>query len=330
MHLRQIEAFRSVMLSGGITAAAAMMRISQPSVSRLIGDLERAVGFPLFVRRGRQLYPTKQAEIFFDVVRRSYTGLDLLEQAARRIRAHPVGTIRVASLPNLAGCVLPEAVRQFHHLYPDIKVTVEAFNQQGVEDRVFLGQADFGLGVRTTRKDGLRVSALADAEYVCVLPPGHRLARCKTVRAADLNGEQMIGPMHESEALWDDIDRMLVTEKVDVQRSVEVQMSFPSYCFVTAGLGLMIAEPFSAPLFAQCGVVLRRFRPKIHSTFTLVEANGIGPASKAVAALQGFIRQASEAQLKQVDALCRDAGPKPQRGTTTAAARKAPPRKPAP
>ena len=43
MNLRQLEAFRATMRCGSITEAAAMMHISQPSVSRLIADLERAI-----------------------------------------------------------------------------------------------------------------------------------------------------------------------------------------------------------------------------------------------------------------------------------------------
>jgi len=43
MNQRQLEAFRATMRSGSITAAAKLMHISQPSVSRLISDLERSV-----------------------------------------------------------------------------------------------------------------------------------------------------------------------------------------------------------------------------------------------------------------------------------------------
>lgn len=319
MQMRQIEAFRSVMLSGGITAAANMMHISQPSVSRLIADLEYAIGYALFERRGRHLVPTKRAEIFFDAVRQSFTGLDLLEQAARRIGAHPVGTIRIAALPALAGGVLPHAIRRFRQAFPDIKITVEGQNQRGVEDRVFLGQADIGLGVQTTHKDGLRATALAQAEYVCVLPPGHRLSAKETVTAADLEGESMIGPMHEADALWDAIDRMLESERVTVNRPVESQMSFPSYCFVAAGLGLMIAEPFTAPLFARDGICLRRFRPRIQATFTFIESGTIGPASEAVVTLRMIIHQACAALLAEVDQLCLDPAVPPLSAKTDAA-----------
>jgi DNA-binding transcriptional LysR family regulator len=66
-----------------------MLNVSQPSVSRLIADLERAVGFRLFDRRGARVHPTEQAQMLFEAVRRSYTGLDLLDQAARRIARIP-------------------------------------------------------------------------------------------------------------------------------------------------------------------------------------------------------------------------------------------------
>jgi molybdenum-dependent DNA-binding transcriptional regulator ModE len=44
LNLRQLEAFRATMRSGSITEAAEIMHISQPSVSRLIADIERSVG----------------------------------------------------------------------------------------------------------------------------------------------------------------------------------------------------------------------------------------------------------------------------------------------
>ena len=37
---RQIEAFRTVIVTGGVTAAAHALHISQPAVTRLIHDLQ--------------------------------------------------------------------------------------------------------------------------------------------------------------------------------------------------------------------------------------------------------------------------------------------------
>jgi DNA-binding transcriptional LysR family regulator len=303
MQMRQIEAFRSVMLTGGVTAAASMLNISQPSVSRLIADLERQVGFDLFLRKGRRLTPTPRAQIFFEAVRRSFTGLDLLEQAARRIRAHPVGTLRVAALPALAGSIVPRAIADFQKAFPAIKVTVECSDQRGIEDRVFLGQADLGLGVWTSPKDGVQMSSLVNAEYLCVLPPSHRLAARRVVQSLDLEGESLIGPMHETDALWDAIDRTLQADGVSVNRLVETQMSYPAYCLVEAGLGVTIAEPFTAPLFAKIGLSVRRFRPPVHLRYALVEPDRLGPAPQAFVAFREAIHRAAEALMADVGRL---------------------------
>ena len=306
MRMRQVEAFRAVMVSGGVTAAATLLHVSQPSVSRLIADLEREVGFSLFERRNGRVIPTAQAEALYEAVQRSFAGLELLDQAARRIRAHPVGTIRVAALSALAGGVLPRAIARFAARYPDITVTVESLGQRGIEDRVFLGQADIGLAVEAPVRDGVRSARLVEAEYVCILPFGHRLAERPAIEAGDLAGEAFIGPMHEADALWFGIDKVLEAHGVEVVRRLETQHAFPAYAFVDAGLGVTVAEPFSAPLFHRLGVAVRRFRPRLAVSFALLEPE-IGPTPPVIAEFRDEVRSAALARLAETLALA-DAG----------------------
>ena len=302
MKMRQVEAFRAVMLSGGVTAAAQMLNVSQPSVSRLIADLERSVGFDLFERRGGRMYPTGQAQALFEAVRRSFTGLDLLDQAARRIRAHPVGAIRIAALAALAAGVLPPVIAGFQARYPDIKITVEALGQRAVLDRVFLGQADIGLAVETSERQGVSSELLADAEYVCVMPAGHPLSAKAVIEPLDLDGETLIGPMHEVDALWFGIDRVFQEAGITPLRRLETQHSFPAYAFVEAGLGITVAEPFSAPLFARLGVVARPFRPALGVRFAMLEPD-IGPSPPVIAEAKAAILAAAQARLEETRAL---------------------------
>ncbi len=62
--LRQVEVFRVVVVAGSVTAAAQMLFVSQPAVSRILADLEDAVGFKLFSRTKRQLVQTAEGRLF--------------------------------------------------------------------------------------------------------------------------------------------------------------------------------------------------------------------------------------------------------------------------
>jgi DNA-binding transcriptional LysR family regulator len=304
MRFRQVEAFRAVMESGGVTAAAALLHISQPSVSRLIADMEASAGFALFERRGGRMVPTAQAQALYEAVRRSFTGLDLLDQAARRIRAHPIGTLRVAALSALAASVVAPAAKALQAAYPEIKVTVEALGQRALEDRVFLAQADIALGVATQPREGVRSSPLCLARYVCILPAGHPLAARDVVRLADLAGEPFIGPMHEADALWFGIDEALTAEGVEVARRLETQQSFAAYAFVEQGLGIAVVEPFSAPLFARLGVAVRRLEPDLSVDFAIFEPD-LGPRPAAAEVFRDAALAGAAATLAETDLLTR-------------------------
>src|SRR5689334_15875028 len=82
---RQIEAFRAVFQTGSMTAAGALIGVTQPAISRLIRDLEGEIGWNLFDRSSGKLIPTPDAIALFREVQRSYHGLDRVADAAAQL-----------------------------------------------------------------------------------------------------------------------------------------------------------------------------------------------------------------------------------------------------
>ena len=66
MKIRQLEAFRAVMVWQTVTRAAEALHVSQPAVTRLIADLEESVGFQLFSRIRGRLHPTAEGEALYE------------------------------------------------------------------------------------------------------------------------------------------------------------------------------------------------------------------------------------------------------------------------
>ena len=58
LRLRDLRVFFIVVECGSMAKAAAQLRVSQPAVSQVIGDLEHAVGITLLDRTSRGVEPT--------------------------------------------------------------------------------------------------------------------------------------------------------------------------------------------------------------------------------------------------------------------------------
>ena len=110
---RQVEAFRAVMLTGRVTAAAEMLRIAQPAVTRLIHDMQTATRLRLFERKGSRLLPTSEANSLYMEVERSFVGLDRILQTAHDLQLHRVGTLRIACLPALVNGISRVSLHAF-------------------------------------------------------------------------------------------------------------------------------------------------------------------------------------------------------------------------
>ena len=94
---RQIEAFRAVFQTASITAARALMGITQPAISRLIRDLEAETALTLFDRSAGKLLRPPMPSPCSEKCERSYQGLDRVARAAAALGRRREGALRIAA-----------------------------------------------------------------------------------------------------------------------------------------------------------------------------------------------------------------------------------------
>ena len=61
MRLRHIEIFQAIRQTGSVSAAAQLLHVSQPAVTKVLQHAELQLGFPLFLRVRGKLQPTPEA-----------------------------------------------------------------------------------------------------------------------------------------------------------------------------------------------------------------------------------------------------------------------------
>src|ERR1700712_5814972 len=177
MNLKHIEASRTVMVAGSMTAAAKELFTSQPNISRLISQLERETGLLLFQRSGVRLIPTSEGNAFFREVERAYVGLQGLTNAAAQIKNLGTGRLRIAAMPSSGLTLVPHAIQRFQALHPEVTISLHA-NTSGTVNHWTSSQfCDLGVAIYPSEASNCEVELLSEVAAVCVLPAGHRLAK---------------------------------------------------------------------------------------------------------------------------------------------------------
>src|SRR5258705_1415240 len=189
---RQVEAFRSMMMTGSVTEAAKLMAVTQPAVSRLLRDFQALLKMELFERRGSGLVPTASATALYMEVERSFVGLDRIATAAEEIRGRRTGTLRIAALPALSNGYLPRLAGHFLKQRPNLNLAFFGVISPIVIDWVLNNQCDIGFAEIPIAHSGLPSLRLPPLPRVAVLPAGHGLATKEVLEPRDFEGETFI------------------------------------------------------------------------------------------------------------------------------------------
>lgn len=269
INLRQIEAFRALMLTGGVTAAAGLMGVTQPAVSRLLRDLQDSLDIRLFEKRGTGLVPTAAGTALYTEVERSFLGLDRIAAAAEEIRSRRTGMLRIAALPALSNGFLPRFAGGFLKDRPALNLSFYGVISPLVIDWVLNAQCDLGFAETPLAHAGLQTIRMPPVARVAVLPEGHRLCAKATLRPRDFEGETFISltPGSSSRHL---IDAVFARHGVERKLRVETSLSEIMCGMVSSGLGVAICDPFTATEFEPRGIVARPFLPRIDFDFAAV------------------------------------------------------------
>ena len=191
--LRQLEYFVAVGEAGSIALAAEKIRVSSPSISAAIGQLEDEFGLQLFVRKHAQgLSLTQAGRQFLDHARHVLTEADRLNRLAGALSGEVQGPLRLGCLLTFAQLIVPHLRRQFETRYPEVRVSQSERDQQQIFEGLRRGELDIALTYDLEIPADLRFVPLVELAPYAMLAEGHPLARQSEVSVEDLQDEPMV------------------------------------------------------------------------------------------------------------------------------------------
>lgn len=129
--MRDLHVFVTVVQCGSMAKAAQQLNVTQPAVSKAVGDLEHALGVRLLDRRPQGVEVTIYGRA---LLKRSNAVFDELKQGVKDIEflADPTaGEVRFACQDSLAAAVLSPIMKRFLHRYPRVALRMESIGPVG-------------------------------------------------------------------------------------------------------------------------------------------------------------------------------------------------------
>ena len=262
MRWRQLQAFKATLSTGTVSAAAEVLGISQPAVSRLLEALENELKFTLFNRATGRLVPTVEAHIFFEEVQKAFVSYDRLSNVANDIRSGRKGSLHMASMPAIGLGFLPKVIGVFAKTQPEVKIRLDLQLSPRVEEWVSSQQVDFGVGEFPFASSGFESEEFCRVPYVAAMLQSHPLSVEPVITAGHLQGHPIVSLSAES-AVRKTFDRHFYEAGVDANIVCESLFSAGLCKLVQQGLGLGMVDLFTAHDFAGSGLVFRRFEPEV-------------------------------------------------------------------
>ncbi|MBU4182562.1 MAG: LysR family transcriptional regulator [Gammaproteobacteria bacterium] len=190
MRLRHIEVFNAVMLTGSVSAAARMINVTQPAVSRTLQHAELQLGFQLFQREGGRLRPTVEAQALYPHIERLFNQLEDVQRLSASLKAgRGKGELRVLTVLALSYEIFPRAMRLFREKHPAVVVHHEALHSPQIVSSLVLQEADVGYVFSAVSHPALAQEQLAQRRVVCVVPKG--LLPARQVKAGTITLAQL-------------------------------------------------------------------------------------------------------------------------------------------
>lgn len=249
MRLRHIEVFHAVMQTGSVSAAARLINVTQPAVSRTLQHAELQLGFPLFERARGRLTPTNEAMALFPHVEKLYEQLDEVQRLAGNLRHGEVtDRLQVLTVFALSREVLPHAVAGFRKRYPNVQVTVQALHTPQVVSGLLLQEADVGFVISSGGQPALERESLAEVDMHCLVPKG--LMAPSKVKTAGMALEDLVDlpvvALDVKDPLGMRINQACREYGVGLSPVVTVQTYHAALSMAEYGLGVAIVDGCTA------------------------------------------------------------------------------------
>ncbi len=171
MDIHHLRVFTSVFRNKSFSRASEELYLTQPTVSDHIKSLEEEFNCRLFDRLGRNIIPTKEAELLYihaaDIIEKTGNLKNLMNEFQSNISGELI--TGASTIPGTY--VLPKFMLEFKNKYPAIKYQVIISDSKGIIDKILSYELLLGVVGSNIYNEKLQYYPFMEDELIIVSSP---------------------------------------------------------------------------------------------------------------------------------------------------------------
>jgi DNA-binding transcriptional LysR family regulator len=191
MEFQNLRVFVEVVRQNGFSRAAKVVFTTQSTVSKAVKQLEHEMGVPLLNRIGRRITLSAAGEVIYRRGLRILAEREDLLAELRDLRGLKSGTLRLGLPPVNTSTLFAPVFALYRNRYPAIDVQLIERGGEQLQQQVLAGEVDVAVSLLPL-VEGFQWQEIRREPIVAVLPVGHPLSQCQSIKLADLKDEPFI------------------------------------------------------------------------------------------------------------------------------------------
>ena len=170
MDIRTLRYFVEVVRQQSFTRAAEKLFVTQPTISKMLKNLEDELNCTLLIRDGRRLLLTDTGQVVFERGLAILAEFRQLEAELSDINHLNRGVLRLG-IPPMVGMLMAGPISLFRQRYPGVELKVSEFGGLTVQQAVMNGDLDVAMTALPVEEESGLATLPLFSHPLCVLVP---------------------------------------------------------------------------------------------------------------------------------------------------------------
>ncbi len=268
MEIRTLRYFLAVAREENMSRAAAMLHVTQPTLSKALRALEDEFGKKLFTRHSFSISLTEEGVLLRDRAEDLISMADRIERDFLSLDDISGGDIYFGLAESYQIRYLAREIRRFKAAYPNLRYHITSGDTEQVTEKLDKGLLDFAVICELPNERKYDSILFPEADYFGVVMPGDSaLAEKEAVTAADLAGL----PLFCSEQSWENDIRPWAKERfASLRLEGSFRLAYNGSLFAKEELGILLTLNNLIDTSPESGLVFRPLSPRLEMKLYLI------------------------------------------------------------